>query len=312
MKLKEKRHAYLQKTALDKVIHELIGDYGTYSIYDWGVLAFNFDEEKLKTLEKLEFNLPSKEQIIGEAKKIYKNFDYSNIKNIQYNFSDLGCIGYGYKNQKLILNANGSNVKLSSSSFKSIEIKDANKVYVDCKSLSDIKIKSKYVCLCDNNNTLNVLDLECDEIKVRSFICLHAKKIIFKAPKIDLGNSKLDAQMIILRTKTMRSYRIYPDDLLGELRGEKIVIDADFLDIEDTILEAKEAVIIKNKSCTSVQSICSPKIVYNDKDISNNDEIVIQKLKQRLIQDLKEIKNNVNNNIESYVANEQFVKILKK
>ena len=117
---------------------------------------------------------------------------------------------------------------------------------------------------------------------------------------------------MILKAKTINSNKCYSENLSNEIRGEKIVIVADFLDIKDTKLKSSEAVIISNKSCTPVQSICSPKIVYNYKDISNNDEIVIQKLKQRLIQDLKEIKNNVNSNIESYVANEQFVKILKK
>ena len=312
MKLKEKRHKYLQKRALDKAIHKLIGDYGKYYIYDWGMLVFNFDVEKLKSLENLEFNLPSKEQIINEAKSIYKNFDSSDIKKVQYNFSFFGRIGYGFKDQNLILNANGSNIKLSCSSFNSIKITEANKVFVYSEIISDINIKSKSVVLYSINNNLNCVNLECDKIILKAFARLYAKKIIFKALNIDLGDdSKLCAKTVILRAKTINSsYRSYEDP--NEISGQKIMLDADFIDIKGTILDAEKEIIIKNKSCNYIQTICSPKIVYNGKDISHNDEIVIQKLRHRLISTLKEIKDNVSDNIESYAANEQFTKILKK
>ena len=303
MKLKEKRHAYLQKRALDKAIYKLIGDYGDYHVTKAKELVFCFDSQKTQNLQNLEFNLPSKEEIINEAKNIYINFDESNIKIIEYVFQFFGSKGDSITDKDLILNANGSIILLSFSSFNSIEIKDANQVFVDCKILSDIKIKSKFVSLNSENNNLNNVILECDKINIGSFTFLYAKNInLNDCYCLGAKNISIKAKKIIgSKAKT-----------LNKIEGQKIVLDADFIDIKDAKLKASEEVIIKNKSCTPIQSVCAPKIVYNDKDISNNDEIVMQKLRQRFISDLKEIKDNVNNNLENYVLNEQITEILKK
>ena len=94
MNLKEKKHAYLQKRTLDKALNKLIGNSCPYKYtyfieeYDKNIV-FKIEGKKYHPYDeidnqkgKIEFNLPSIEKVIRETKKIYKNFDDSNIKNI--------------------------------------------------------------------------------------------------------------------------------------------------------------------------------------------------------------------------------------
>lgn len=318
MKFKEKKHAYLQKRALDKAIYKLIGDCGnyycTYFIDEYRKnIVFKFENSKYhpgdKTnndIEKIEFNLPSIEEIISVAKKIYKNFDDSDIKNIEYNFSYFGYKGWNSYNKPkdLILNANGSNINLDYSIFNSIKIDNANNVYIDSRSLSDIKVKSKLVCLQRSNYELNDLKLQCEIIKLNSVGSLYAKNINFKASEIDLDSvSSLNAGNVILKAKTIKSKKNFYDSE-NEISGQKIVICADNIDIKDRKLKAIKEVIIQNKSCTPIQYIESPKIIYNGKDISNNDEIVIQKLRKKLLHQLKNLRYNINNQVDNLVEKE--------
>ena len=324
MKLKEKRHAYLQKRALDKAIYKLIGDYDHYYIdeYDKNII-FKFEGRKYhpydkidNDIEKIEFNLPSIEEIISRAKKIYKNFDDSDIKNIEYNFSYFGYKGWNSYNKPkdLVLNANGSNIYLDHSVFNSIKIDGANNVYINSESLTDIKVKSKLICLERSNYKLNDLNLQCEIIKLNSIGSLYAKNIKFKASKIDLDEiSTLSGRNVILKAKIIKSKEnSYGSE--NEIRGQKIVICADSIDIKDRKLKAIKEVIIQNKSCTPIQCIESPKIIYNGKDISNNDEIVIQKLRKRFLNQLKQLKYDVNNKVENMVEEqaESYKKIYKE
>ena len=318
MKFKEKKHTYLQKRAFDKALNKLIGNFCPYDYtyfideYDKNIV-FKIEGIKYHSYdkidnqkEKIEFNLPSIEEITNEAKKIYKNFDGSNIENISYIFAFFGYRGYNTYNKPkdLILNANGSNINLDYSIFNSIKIDNANTVYIDSRSLSDIKVKSKLVCLQRSNYELNDLKLQCEIIKLNSVGSLYAKNINFKASEIDLDSvSSLNAGNVILKAKTIKSKKKFYDSE-NEISGQKIVICADNMDIKDRKLKAIKEVIIQNKSCTPIQYIESPKIIYNGKDISNNDEIVVQKLRKKLLYQLKQLKHNINNQVDNLVEKE--------
>lgn len=318
MKLKEKRHAYLQKRALDKALNKLIGNscsyYHTYFIDEYEKnIVFKFEGRKYhpydnidNKIEKIELNLPSIEEIISKAKNIYKNFNDSNIKNIKYVFSYFGYSGWNSYNEpkNLILNVNSSNIDLDRSVFNSIKIDGANNVCINSESLTDVKVKSKMVSLQRSNDRLNDLYLQCKIIKLDFIGYLYAKNIKFKASKIDLGRiSTLDGRNVILKAKTIKSDRNFYDSE-NEICGQKIVICADNMDIKDRKLKAIKEVIIQNKSCTPIQCIESPKIIYNGKDISNNDEIVIQKLRKKFLYQLKQLKYDVNNKVNNIVKEE--------
>ena len=325
MKLKEKMHEYLQKKALDKAIYNLIGDYGYWSIYkDDKKLVFRFNEEKINKLEKIEFNLPCIEEIVDEAKKIYINFDASNIKKIEYNFLWAGfrnfCFNKVYPPKDLILYANRSDINISRFCLNNIEINNANDVYVDgtcVESLNNIKIKSKTINLANIINFMNQLNdviLESEEINLK-ILSIYAKNILFKASNINFNNNfNLDARNIVINSKIIKSRKVYCNQE-NKICAEKIILDSDYIDLKDTLLKGEE-VTIQSKNCNQIQSVDSPKIIYNGKDISNNDEIVIQKLRRKFLQKLQglnhktniKIVNMVNEEVDEYKKKLEFYK----
>ena len=199
MKLIEKRHAYLQKRALDQAFDNFFKKFDTYVCTYFKDEEYDemFDDKRLhividanltrtefkKEKEKVEFNLPSLEEIINEAKKIYRKFDDSNLEKILYHFRHFG--NRERFNKNVIINANGSNLSFHESIFRDIKIDNANNVDLFvCEALNDINIKASEIVLTSS------------ELVAGRNIILNAKKII----KRGTSSRIMSSQKIVIDT----------------------------------------------------------------------------------------------------------------
>jgi len=302
MKLKEIIHEKLQEKALDKAIEKLVGPWGNYYISEFdGDICFNFDSSKLRLLENIEFNLPSIDDIRELAKKYYKNFDDSWMKNIDY------CFKYRNKSPiyndnvkpKLKLIAKDSNIYLCYTTYNSVDIKSNGDIHLtDCNFENDVKINSKAIMVHSGLTSIN-------------------------------GSHKLKADYIELTNVYLLSKNLDIDSKLISFNDSKFwyvnnaIIKAEMIDLNNSKLEAKNKIEIINPNCEKIKGVDAPIIIYNGQDITYSDGILMPKLMKNLIDVLKQVKINITNDIDSKIQestkkqkenleNKPIIKIYKK
>ncbi|MBQ9071836.1 MAG: hypothetical protein IJY25_01605 [Bacilli bacterium] len=275
MHLKDKIHVSLQEKALDKAIYELIGPYGDYYIDDLNNnIYFNFKREKLKMLEKLEFNLPSCDDIKKLNRKKYRKFDDSWMNKIIYSFEILNkssMYNDGINDAKdLVLTAEESDIVLSYSDFKKINIQSKGNVRIhDCSSNSDMNISAK-----------NIKIENCTRFST-NYINLNAEYVEFNRTfMININDLNVNSQLISFNnTEVMYS--------------NNITLNSDMIDTKKTNLKAQNKIKINNTNCDDIEGVYAPKIIYNGKDVTYSDEILMPQLKKQLLEDLNKIKKKV-------------------
>jgi len=306
MKIIDKIHNYLQEKALDKAIFELVGPWGYYhiNIVD-NKVYFDFKKSRVKFLETLEFTLPSCDEIKERAKKKYRKFDDSFIRDIVYSIEFLNkdfihiddC-----KEKDLILVAKDSNIVLSYSAFKKIDIKSEGNVRIRNCSSDDINIDAQTIIL-ENINT------KCDDS-----INLNAEYVEFNGSYTFLKDLNINSKLISFNNTNI-------------MRSENINLNAEMIDTKYTSLKAINKIEINNTNCDEIKEVDAPTIIYNGQNISYSEGIVKPKLIGNLISVLKKIKfqsrrtigNQVETemkkykqNLENSLNNKPITKILKK
>ena len=272
----------IQKTkkliALNQALLDLIGPYGCYYIDVNGIINFNFKNSELDKLDNLEFNLPSIEEIKELAKKKYKNFNDSFVKNIEYYFNLKNnpsmCSNNKKHDQKLILRAKDSYIQLSFSSLESIDIKSEGDVYLnDCFVYNNIQIGSK---------------------SIKAYSSFHSL----------FGGHKLNAEYVEFNSVLLKSNNIDIDSELISFNNSKFwhvdnaTIKADVIDLNNSKLQTNNKIEIINNSCEELKGVDAPIIIYNGKDITYSEGIIKPKLRKQFLEQLKELRNNITNNID--------------
>ena len=87
-------------------------------------LQFNMEEEKLSFFDKLNFDLPSWEEISKQAKIIYKNFDDTVATKVVYKFSLIMI------EKNLVVSAKDSDILLKNNNFVNLNIKSSENVEI--------------------------------------------------------------------------------------------------------------------------------------------------------------------------------------
>ena len=264
--------------ALNQTLLDLIGPYGCYYIDVNGIINFDFKNSELDKLDNLEFNLPSIEEIKELAKKKYKNFNDSFVKNIEYYFNLKNnpsmCPNSERQDQKLILRAKDSYIQLSFSTLESIDIESEGDVYLnDCFVYNNIKIESKSIKVYSSFHSL-------------------------------FGGHKLNAEYVEFNSVLLKSNNIYIDSELISFNNSKFwhvdnaTIKADVIDLNNSKLQTNNKIEIINNSCEELKGVDAPIIIYNGKDITYSEGIIKPKLRKQFLEQLKELRNNITNNID--------------
>ena len=79
---------------------------------------------------------------------------------------------------------------------------------------------------------------------------------------------------------------------------ENATIKADVIDLNNSKLQTNNKIEIINNSCEELKGVDAPIIIYNGKDITYSEGIVKPKLRKQFLEQLKELRNNITNNID--------------
>lgn len=272
MKLRDKIHAFLQEKALDKAIKQLIGDIGEYYIFE-DKLLFKIEEEKIKLLNELDFILPSWEEIAKVAKTIYKNFDKKVATKVVYEF------GYLAQEKDLVVSAENSDIALGFNNFTNLIIKNADNVKIYADTLED------------GGMSINAKNIE--------FMRIHScikENINLVSESVEFYNSNL----VVLKNIYINS-KLLEFDETEIMYSENIYLKSDLIVAEKSKLKAQNKIEIINTNCDEISGIEAPTIIYNGQDITYSEGIVMPKLREQLLNHLREIRNNVTRDIDNKV-----------
>lgn len=288
--IKQKIHLKKQKIALDKTIKNLLGDLvKSESYYFDNSLQIKIDNLQIKFGSLI---LPSWEELSKEAKKIYKNFDHKVVKKIMYNFVDVP-----YNPTEFIISAKNSDLGFYSGYLYDIKIVDADNVLVynmknggtkkiDFNVKDTIVIHHSIFDMIKSSTKLNSKRIEC----ISSQFDSPSSDIYINTNEINLYNTHIEASKISI---------IADECITGPI----------------TMLKASELINIRDKNCDNFDRISSPKIIYNGVAITDKKDVERLKLNKKLIELLKNMKSNIENekiNNEENTYNKSISKILKK
>lgn len=245
-------------------------------------------------LEKEKYDLPTLEQVKKSIKKQYKKSNVEKIEKIIYYFSFCNDC------RNLYIDAKNSDVYIAFSNCNSLKITGAENVDLRYATVKDnIEIDSKQV----DFEHINILINGNSNIKADTINFWNTK--IHTPYKVNLNSQKLK----------------FKGSLLFAISG--ISLNADKIDVETSEFSTGGELIINDKNGDEIPNVYASKVIYNGIDISNSEKIIMPKLKQRLINDLYKIRNNILINIENEIKieseklkqnlnNKPISKVLKK
>lgn len=291
---KNKINDKLQEYALNKAITSLIGYIGHYYIKDNDII-FKIDEEKIKYMDELAFDLPSATDVIKKAKRIYKKFDDSNIGNIIYKFSFINL------KEELKINAPDSDICIDHTDFSALTILDADYVKLNGWAVN-------------GNGYINI---NAKDITTKRFDCFIGGDISLEAPFITIEDAcAFSANNINLKGQFIEIKK-------SNIFTGNLILDSEFILTENARLQATKKIEIFDKNLDEIKEVESPNVIYNGVDISYSDDIVMPKLRENLIDVLRKVRNKVSTGIkeeinqetiklEQELNNKPITKILKK
>lgn len=269
----------LQEHALTKAIFSLVGYIGDYYIKDSDIV-FKIDEEKIKYMDELVFDLPSATDVIKKAKRIYKKFDDSNIGNIIYKFSFINLT------EELKINAPDSDICIDHTDFSALTILDADYVKLNGWSVN-------------GNGYINI---NANDITTKRFDCFIDGDICFEAPFITIEDAcAISADNINLKGQFIEIKK-------SSIFTNNLTLDSEFVLTEKARLHASEKIEIFDKNLDEIKEVKSPVVIYNGVDISYSDDIVMPKLRENLIDVLRKVRNKVSTDIKEEI-NQETIKL---
>lgn len=291
---KLKKHKKLQQEAINKALTKLIGGLGRYYVNE-NYMVYNIYISGVKEGHSWNLTLPSFNDLINEAKKTYNYFDDLRINKILYTFCDI----YEFPSETII-NAKDSNLRF----YECYKYKKIN--IVDC---DEVDFSGGYITVFDelNVSAKNRVALEClDRSVIIKKANLSAQTVQFIYSKLDSNNCDLNINGKEIEFRE------------SSLTVKNLNISSNNIILENGKLKVENKTVINSKGLEDITSIISPKIIYNNIDITDksNDKL---KLIQSAIGRLKIIKKSVENNIDNEIINtkdklnsKSISKILKK
>lgn len=218
-----------------------------------------------------------------------------------------------------------------------------NITFKNCEFHEDLCVRSAGNVVLENNkyknyhdfsgNCLNSLTIKAKSLKLQSdnFIneC-NENRITKFGIQVDANNIEIENSNIKLREKdqdfSIRTKNLFIKDSNINCYND-VYIESDEINIDNSIVESKSGITIKNKHNNEIMGVKSPKTIYNDINVSKNCCItkeVYDLVEKRLVlidrlkklrdycvdinnHKLEEISNNLNNRNIS-----KFVKVSKK
>lgn len=280
-----------ERKIIDKVLNEIIGDIGYY-ITSGGTIFYTIDLEKLNQLYKqnnsYELKLPTIEYIREKVKSAFILFDEMKLQDIKYVLEKS-------KFDKLVSINTDSDVIVHNCTFAvGLIIEKAKKVqmtpnyYLFNHCGTDIDCNSRLI--------INAEELEFNKCNLNFFGSSFCDDIYvaFNTKEIYMNNLNL----ISTRNIDINTQNFNIDS--SKIFASKLFINADKVEVKNNKMVSTELISINNKSCTSIENVYAPKILYNGIDITQSEQIQLQlpKARQQLIEKLKELKEKCKEGIE--------------
>lgn len=276
--IKEKIHRTMEDKAIKKALDEELNTIGSYEIDENGKAICKIDKLKLikmfKNEDEYRLNLPIPFLINLQASLNYKKCN-KKIIDIEYIIED--CIF-----DKPFIIDSYSNVLFKGCYFsKGLIIKRGRNIKLtrDLIVSLGLSINAQQLDFCDSfvmyhskTNNIGQLNVKTTNVDGLSLLSLD--------DRININSDVINMQSSNLRVGTL------------ELNAKKI-------NEKDNSITTTKKLIINDENNDEIKNVESDIVIYNGKDISNSDRIMIPKLRQQLIEDLKTIRRNVRIDIEN-------------
>lgn len=228
--------------------------------------------------------LPSYKDIYDEAIRVYKNFKGEDIFKVCYSFR------YDEFNKKLNIEPNFCDVE-----FLNCRLYDLNVFGGDSIKIIGTKFYSG-----------SIIKINCQELELNDVVLNNCDRFNVISNETNVDSSKLKTVGNINITSPIM---VFNDT---KLEGQNIELKCDLIDTKNSIFKSEFQFNIKCRYNEEVSGIDlnTESIIYNGVDITNTDSIKRPQLLKTLIEDLKKIKDFVDNDIKSDI--EETVRIRRE
>lgn len=226
-------------------------------------LYIKFDGNKVSKVDDFLFILPGWNSLLAKSNKLCEYFKQKNINRIVYRFYDIDF------HESVILISPKSTLQFYNCNFR----RDFN-----CCDTDTIELIN-----CDFYSG-SVIDVDADKINIEFVHILRPGNILLKSKDIIMK----DIYIYSMHKLELYSELISLIDTEIDVTSLKLFFN--LIDTKSTELRASNLINIESTLNDEVKNVKAPLIIYNGVDITNSESIKRPIIMERLLNDLKEIK----------------------